>query len=117
MADHNVTLNYIATGSGVQFVPDRNPITVRPGQTIGFQLGIGPADGKIRITFADPHFFSAANPHFQSTGRFNDGDGEVRVVAVPNHTTYRCELLINGVVRAQSAENAGGDIIPDGAAA
>lgn len=119
MADHNVKLNYMATGNPppneTQFMPDLNSILVHPGQTISFQLGSGPANGKIRITFADPHFFSTVDPAFHSTGRFNDGDGDVRVVtALPHRTAYHCELLVDGLVQAESAVGAGGEILPDG---
>jgi hypothetical protein len=121
MADHNVKLNYTATGNpppnDVHFLPDLNPIRVRPGQTINFLLGVGPPNGKFRVTFSNPHFFATADPNFHSTGRVNDGDGEVRVVtALQQKITYHCELLVDGVVAASSAENAGGDVIPDIAA-
>jgi hypothetical protein len=113
MAQHNVKLNYTPTG----FTPDPNPIKVRKDQTISFQLGQGPKNGKVRITFAQPQFFSTARPHFQQTGRVDDGDGDVRVVAdLPkgSRITYHCELLVDDVVLAQSQENAGGDVQPDG---
>jgi hypothetical protein len=120
MADHNVKMNYAGTGNpppnDVQFTPDTNPIPVRPGQTIAFQMGVGPPNGKIRLTFADPQFFSTADPDFPQTGQFNDGDGDVHVIAaIPpgNRTTYHCELLVDGVVKAQSQENAGGEVVPD----
>jgi hypothetical protein len=118
MADHNVKLNYVATGNpppnDANFIPDHNPILVRPGQTINFQLGIGPPNGKIRLTFAHPQCFSTTNAAFHSTGLFHDGDGDVRVTNLPHPTTYHCELLVDGVVQAQSAEKAGGDVLPDG---
>jgi hypothetical protein len=118
MADHNVTLNYTASSnpqSGAEFAPDQNPIRVHAGETIGFRLGTGPPDAKLRLTFADPALFSTADPAFYSTGRFNDGDGNVTVVAPPvSRTTYRCELLVDGVVTASSREDAGGEVVPDG---
>ena len=101
MADHTVQLNY----ANNSFTPTPNPIKVRPGQTISFQLGAGPANGKLRITFRDPQFFSAA--------QFQHGDGDIRVTAKPAPTTYHCELLVDGLVVAQSREHAGGDIVPD----
>ncbi len=120
MADHNVKLNYAPTGhpppNDVDFKPDVNPIRVRPGQTIAFSLGDGPTNGKIRLTFHNRHFFSTSNPKFAATGQFNDGDGDVHVtapLAPGTRTTYHCELLVNGVVKAQSHENAGGDVEPD----
>lgn len=118
MANHNVKLNYIAAANpqdAPQFAPDQNPIRVHTGQTIAFHLGIGPANAKLRLTFADPALFSTRDPSFQKTGRFNDGDGDVTVLTAPaNRTTYHCELLVDGVVRAKSAENAGGEVVPDG---
>jgi len=103
MADHTVQLNYTSDG----FTPTPNPIKVTPGQTITFRLRTGPASGKIRITFLDPQFFSAA--------QFHDGDGDIHVIAKPTPTTYHCELLVDGQVVAQSSPHAGGDIVPDSA--
>jgi len=121
MADHNVRLNYAPTGqpppNDITFAPDaaNNPIRVRLGHTISFRLGVGPPNGKVRVTFAQPQFFSTAKPDFQQTGRVDDGDGDVRVIAAlppGSRTTYHCELLVNGVVTAQSQENAGGEVVP-----
>ena len=118
MANHNVKLNYTPAVNPVdapRFAPDQNPIRVHAGQTIAFDLGMGPPNAKLRLTFADPALFSTADPSFHSTGRFNDGDGDVTVLASPaNRTTYHCELLVDGVVRAKSTENAGGEVVPDG---
>jgi hypothetical protein len=118
MADHYVRLNYTVNDptapAGAHFAPDHDPIAVHRGQTIAFQLGTGPPDGKIRLTFAHPEFFSTSDPNFSKTGRFNDGDGEVRVGALTISTTYHCELLVDGVVTAASAEKAGGGVVPDG---
>ena len=116
MPDHNVTLNYTPGNpqNSAVFAPVPNPIRVHAGQTIAFQLGIGPPNAKIRLTFADPALFSTSDPSFHSSGRFNDGDGDVTVLASPaDRTTYRCELLVGGVVHAASSENAGGDVLPD----
>ena len=119
MANHNVTLNYTASDNPqdtAAFAPDQNPIRVRAGQTIAFHLGIGPPNAELRLTFADPALFSTTNPSFHATGQFNHGDGDVTVLAVPaNRTTYHCELLVDGVVKARSSENAGGEVVPDGA--
>ena len=118
MAHHNVTLNYTAGSNpqlGAEFAPDQNPIRVHAGETIAFRLGTGPPNGKLRLTFADPVLFSTADPAFYATGRFNDGDGDVTVVAPPVcRTTYHCELVVDGVVEARSGENAGGEVVPDG---
>jgi hypothetical protein len=116
MADHNVKLNYVPNGhpppNDADFAPDLNPIPVRRGQTISFELGQGPAGGKIRITFPDKHFFATPNPHFATTGQFHQGDGDVHVaLALPGSTHYHCELFVNGVLLASSHE--GGEIVPD----
>ena len=118
MPDHKVTLNYTANANpndNAAFAPDQNPIRVHAGQTIAFCVGTGPPNAKLRLTFAEPVLFSTADPSFHTTGRFNDGDGDVTVVAPPRHrTTYHCELLVDGVVKARSTENAGGEVVPDG---
>jgi hypothetical protein len=120
MADKEIKLNYTPTGNpapnDMDFRPDVNPIHVRPGQTISFKLGNGPANGKIRLTFVAPHFFRTGDPNFHQTGKFHDGDGDVHVTAaIPNgtKTTYHCELLVDGVPLAQSHESPGGEIVPD----
>jgi len=117
MADHNVILNYAASNTPQQpplFAPEPNPIRVRTGHTIAFRLGNGPPDAKIRLTFTEPALFATKDPKFHSTGQFNDGDGDVTVVTPPEFkTSYHCELLVDGVVRATS-KNAGGDVLPDG---
>jgi hypothetical protein len=111
MADHNVTLNYGPGG----FLPDLNPIPVKQGQTIAFKLGQAPSGAKMRLTFPDRQFFAAAHPKFAQAGVFDQGDGDVRIVApltAPTH--YHCQLLnANGNVIAQSTENGGGGIVPD----
>ena len=101
MSDHTVTLNYANNG----FTASPSKIAVKPGHTIHFKLGTGPANGKVRVTFKDPQFFSAA--------RFNSGDPDIRVTGNPTPTTYHCELLVNGETVAQSSENAGGDVVPE----
>jgi hypothetical protein len=101
MPDHTVRLNY----ANNNFTPSPNPIVVRPGHTIHFELGTGPADGTVRVTFHNPEFFSSP--------RFLSGDNAIRVTGNPHPTTYHCELLVNGQVVAQSNENAGGDVVPE----
>ena len=117
MANHNVTLNYTPSGNPqdtARFAPDQNPIRVHAGQTIAFHIGIGLPNAKLRLTFADPALFSTSNPSFHSTGQLNQGDGDVTVIAPPaNRTTYHCELLVDGVVKGRSSENAGGEVVPD----
>jgi hypothetical protein len=102
MADHIVQVNYTDSGT---FTPTPNPVRVQAGQTITFKLVDGPPNGKLRITFHDPRFFSAA--------QFHDGGGNIHVTAEPTPTTYHCELLVDGKVVAQSHEHTGGDIVPD----
>lgn len=115
MADHTVRLTY-----------DKDPVTsrpkvtvtpflirVRPGDTIRFQRA-GQLQGSMRVTFKDKGFFATSNPQFAATGKFLEGDGDVRVNAKPTPTTYRCELLdANGNSIAQSEENQGGAIEPE----
>jgi len=121
MANHNVKLNYTPTGqpppNDITFAPDaaHNPIRVRQGETINFQLGVGPPNGKVRVTFSQTQFFSTGKPNFPQTGRVDEGDGDVRVIAAlpkGSHVKYHCELLVDGVVKAQSQENAGGEVVP-----
>jgi hypothetical protein len=118
MASHNVKLNYTAAVNPqhpARFAPDQNPIRVHARETIAFHMGTGPPNAKFRLTFSDPALFATTDPSFRSTGRFNDGDGDVTVIAPPaKSTTYRCELLVDNVVLAKSAETAGGEVVPDG---
>ena len=101
MIGHKVTLNYTADG----FIPDPATIRVRKGHTISFHLGTGPAKGKVRITFEDPQFFSKE--------QFHTGDREIHVTQdLAGPTSYRCELLVNGVVQPNPSK-AGGAIEPD----
>ena len=111
MADHDVKLNYQATEKTAPhraaFTPGVNPIRVRKGQTILFHLGTGPSTGKIQVTFSHPEFFSAH--------QFKSGDSAVHVVKqIPQGTrvTYRCELIVDGKVAAESPTNAGGEVVP-----
>lgn len=103
MADIDVTLNYDEKG----FKPDPAQFPVRKDQTIAFHLGKnGPPNGKVRITFSNPEFFS--QPHFCS------GDKDVRVVAdLTGPLTYDCELLIGEDTKPVKSERSGGHIIPD----
>jgi len=79
MADHNVTVNYGPGG----FQPDLDPIRVKQGQTIAFKLGQARAERKLRLTFQDRQFFATSHPQFAQTGVFDQGDGDVRIVAAP----------------------------------
>ena len=106
MTPHEITLNYVPgpnPNDEPEFLPDPNPIAPKRGDTIRFKLGIGPSGGKIRVTFAAPGRFSA--------GTFHHDDPPVRVEqSITSPTTYHCELLVDGVVKASSKE--GGDIVP-----
>jgi hypothetical protein len=55
--------------------------------------------------------FKASDQGRFSTRVFNAGDPHVRVTGNVVPTTYRCELLVDNVVVAQSAE-IGGEIEP-----
>ncbi len=97
---HVVTLHY-----GSPFSADPPKIQVKPGDTISFRLGQGPANGKIRVNFK-------TSDHARFSARvFNGGDPNVRVTASVVPTTYHCELLVNGAVVAESQE-IGGEIEP-----
>jgi hypothetical protein len=106
--DHPVTLNYgvdPSDPSKTTFTANPRKIQVKPGQTIGFKLGAGPSNGKIRVTFKD-----------SDTGRFlpmvfEDGGPHVEVRAEVEPTTYSCELLVNNQPVAQSGDT-GGEIEP-----
>src|SRR5947208_2579480 len=102
---HPVILNYAANavanaGDVGDVHPDPDPVKVRDGHTISFKMGTGPPEGKVRVSFTDPQFFSVAH--------FNEGDANVRVTALPTPTTYLCELLVNGEVVASSKGRTGG---------
>lgn len=102
MPHHTVTLNYGAQG----FKPDRDPLLVRQGDTISFQLGDAPPNSKFHIRMRDPDLFSAAEVR----------DDQTRVqVRQAASTKYHCRLLDNnGTVLAESTENQpGGGIEPD----
>lgn len=87
-------------------------IKVSPGQAIHFRRA-GGLKGKMRLTFKDKDFFESSNPQFAATGAFHEGDGDVRVKALPGHTTYLCELLdADGKRIAQSLKDAGGAVEP-----
>src|SRR5437016_5798525 len=102
--DHVVTLNY--AGPPPTFTADPRSFKVnKNGETISFQLGVGPPNGKVRVTF------SAGDRGRFSAPVFNDGDAPVTVQGKGEaHTTkYLCELLVNGSVIPTSAD-AGGEI-------
>ena len=100
---HKVTLNY----DGKNLTPYPPTIQVVKGETICFELGDGPPNAKVHITFDDPQFFSAAE--------YQQGEEEVRVEAdLTKPTTYRCALLVDGVVAHEVEGAAGGGIEPGG---
>src|ERR1022692_4864813 len=65
--------------------PDTDPLLVKTGDTISFQLGIAPAKSKFKITMSDPRFFSAAEVADSST--------TITVVEAAI-TTYNCQLYV-----------------------
>jgi len=106
--DHAVTLNYTPDPNDPKkstFTANPRSIHVKRGQTIGFKLGAGPYNGKIRVTFKD------SDAGRFSTHVFQDGDPHVEVTGDVVKTTYHCQLLVNGEVFAESAET-GGEIEP-----
>ena len=108
LPDHPVTLNYTEDPNDPKkstFTASPRRIHVKPGQTIGFKLGAGPNNGKIRVTFKN------SDAGRFSTHVFQDGDPHVQVIGDVVQTTYHCELLVKGEVVAASDEN-GGEIEP-----
>jgi hypothetical protein len=99
-APQTVTLNYGPDG----FIPSPHTLKVLKNDTFTFQLGQGPKNGTLRITFKDPQFFS--KPGFES------GDDMIQVIDAVRATTYTCELLVDGEVRPNPDVNGGG-IEPD----
>ena len=101
MAHHTVTLNY---QSGFQADPD--PVRVRQGDTLSFQLGAVPPNSKFTVKMQDPNLFS--------TGGVHDSQTKVEVRRAVS-TKYHCQLLDhNGKVVAESSEHKpGGGIEPD----
>jgi hypothetical protein len=107
--DHVVTLNY--AGPPPTFTADPPSVKVnKNGETISFKLGVGPPNGKVRVTFSSGDRGRFSRPVF------NDGDAPVTVQGkgAGHKTTYRCELLVDGKVVAASAD-AGGEVeLPPG---
>lgn len=99
MAHHSIVLNYTPQG----FLADPDNIAVEPEDTVSFQLGVGPSDGKIRVRFRDPNFFSRSE--------FLNGELPVRLQgAGPRHLHYDCHLFVNGVEVQQPAAPPGGGL-------
>ena len=96
--DHSVKLTYV---NGA-VTPDPNPVLVRPGDTLGFEL-VSPVEGEVTITMDEPEFFSHA--------RFTKGNTPIRVNQAAR-TTYTCELKVGGVVVARVSGADGGSIDP-----
>ena len=95
---HIVKLTYASDG----FKPDPDPVLVRVGDTLTFEL-VSPANGEMTITMDEPHLFSAPG--------FRVGNPPVRVNTAVR-TTYSCELKVNGVVVATASGKNGGSIDP-----
>jgi hypothetical protein len=95
-----ITLNYTKLG----FQPDPRVAKASEGQTISFIPGEGvPSGGSVRITFKEPHFFSA--PQFLS------GDPHIQLTRqLPHRTAYKCELLVQDIVIASGDD--GGNFEP-----
>ena len=103
MRHHTLTLNYDTTHG---FKADTDPLPVKPGDTISFQLGSAPSQSRFKITMNDPQFFSAGEVH--------DSHTQITVLqAVP--TTYHCQLLdqSNKILFQSSEHQPGGGMIPD----
>lgn len=81
-ADHLVTLNYTEDGLS----PEPNPLCIKAGQTVAFQLGSAPEGSSFRITFNDPECCSM--PVYQP--------GDLPVVMQPPQSGrihYDCDLI------------------------
>ena len=107
MPHHTVILNYSTNG----FKPNPDPLRVRQGDTISFQLGVAPPNSKLKIKMRDPDFFSA--------GVVDNSQTRIEVLRAAS-TKYHCQLLDGqGKQLADSQENtpggsAGGGIEPEG---
>ena len=106
MPHHTVTLNYGANG----FKASPDPVRVRQGDTISFQLGVAPPNSKLKIKMRDPDFFSA--------GAVDNSAARIEVRRAAS-TKYHCQLLDSqNNPLAESQENApggsaGGGIEPE----
>ena len=100
MANHTVTLNWISGG----LKPDTDPLLVKAGDTISFQLGSAPPDSKLRVKMNAPGVFSPAE--------VTDSYTTLTVIEAAI-TTYACELsdAVGGPLFA-SAEGEGGHVRP-----
>lgn len=101
MKHHNVCLNY---EPGAPATPDPKTVLAEKGDTISFHLGTGPQGGKVRVRFDKPQLFSVAV--------YNHGDPDVVILDLPAHTTYQCEVLLNGKVVAHGSGQSGGGVGP-----
>jgi hypothetical protein len=102
MAVKTVSVNY--TPTGVKADPD--PVEVKRGDSIMFHKGPdSPPNGKVRVTFAEPKFFSR--------GVFNDGEDSVQVTSdLPHEVEYQCDLMVEGQLIPQVKGSRGGGIKP-----
>jgi hypothetical protein len=102
-----VTVTY--TGSAiVEVSPD--VVFMDLGDAIKFERS-GPMVGKMRVTFLEKEFFDSDNSQFVASGKFHEGDGPVRVGALPYRTTYICELLDESDAVIASSDHKGGGAV------
>jgi len=101
MATHTVTLTYGPNG----FQPDPDPLLVKSGDTISFQLGVAPPSCTFKITMNDPRYFSAAEA--------SNSSPSLTVVAAAV-TTYGCQLLDAGgnLLSGSGQPGGGGHVRP-----
>ncbi|MDQ6700332.1 MAG: hypothetical protein M3Z36_09110 [Acidobacteriota bacterium] len=107
MPHHTVTLNYGSNG----FKASPDPVRVRPGDTISFQLEAAPPKSKLKVKMHDPAFFSA--------GEVDNSQARIEVLRAAS-TKYHCQLFdSHGKQLGESHENTpggstGGGIEPEG---
>ena len=99
MAHHTLTLNYDPAG----FRPDPDPVLVKAGDTISFQLSNAPPGSNFKITMNQPGGFQPAE--------VTDSNTTITVVEAAI-TTYTCELSGAAGPIFSSSKGQGGHVRP-----
>jgi uncharacterized protein YjdB len=110
MAEVVVKLNYTPVNGKQAFVPDVNPLKVKRGDAVQFQLGNAPAGAEFQLRFNKPSLYKSAHNRVQNSGLHQSGDGDLQIVGKSGDDKYVCRLFQNGK-ELPTEENPGGDVI------